>query len=219
MEKTPGKLLGITGGIGAGKSTVLACLKERYGAYVIQADEVARSLQQPGGPCYDRITEAFGSCILQPDGMISRNTLASIVFSDPRRLRILNQIVHPAVRQWILDETTRQRQKGTLLTVIEAALLLEERYDQICDEVWYIRAAPPVRIQRLMESRGYTREKAKQIMENQLSDEQYKSRCRRTIDNSGGFLTDTLKQIDEAMAAFGIPLSARTAPDAEKPAP
>ncbi len=198
------KILGITGGIGAGKSTVLACMKERYNACVIQADQVAYDLQQPGGICYDRITEEFGPGILTCGGTIDRGVLASIVFAEPEKLKLLNQIVHPAVKQWILGETARQREKGTLLTVIEAALLLEDHYDRICDEIWYIHADKQVRVLRLMESRGYSREKALQIMENQLPDDQYRCRCRRTIDNSGDFSADTQKQIDEAMAGLGI---------------
>lgn len=198
------KILGITGGIGAGKSTVLACLKEQYNACVIQADQVARDLQQPGGRCYERILEEFGTGILAEDGTIDRGVLASVVFSDADRLRLLNQIVHPAVKQQITEEIERQRKKGTLLTVIEAALLLEERYDLICDEIWYIYADADVRVRRLMESRDYTREKALQIMASQLPDGQYRSRCARTIDNSGDFSADTRRQISEAMEAFGV---------------
>ncbi len=198
------KILGITGGIGAGKSTVLACMKERYNACVIQADQVAYDLQQPGACCYDRIVEEFGAEILAGNGTIDRKTLASIVFADPAKLNLLNKIVHPAVKQWILKETDRQQKKGTLLTMIEAALLLEDHYDLLCDEIWYIHADKQTRVQRLMESRGYSREKALQIMENQLPDDQYRSRCRRTIDNSGDFSADTQKQIDEAMAGLGI---------------
>lgn len=198
------KILGITGGIGAGKSTVLACMKERYNACVIQADQVAYSLQQPGGSCCSRIIEEFGPGILAGDGTIDRSILASIVFSDQKKLELLNRIVHPAVKQWILDETVRLQKNGALLTVIEAALLLEDHYDLICDEIWYIYADIPVRVKRLMESRGYSREKALQIMKNQLPDDQYRSRCSRTIDNSGDFAADTQKQIDRAMEDFGI---------------
>ncbi len=199
------KILGITGGIGAGKSTVLACIEERFHACVIQADRVAYDLQQPGGACYERITKEFGPGILSGDKTIDRAALARVVFADSARLQTLNQIVHPAVKQWILKETARRRESGTRLTVIEAALLLEDHYDLICDEIWYIRADEQVRVQRLMDSRGYTREKALQVMKNQLSDAQYRERCRRIIDNSGDF-AQTQRQIDEAMRSFGVEL-------------
>ena len=162
------KVLGITGGIGAGKSTVLDFLEKKYKARVIQADKVAFDLQQPGCECYDRIVTRFGADILREDRTIDRAKLGALVFSDAAKLADLNEIVHPSVKEWIQNEISFEKQQGCVpFLVIEAALLLEDRYDLICDEIWYIYASERVRTERLMKNRGYTEEKARQIMQSQ----------------------------------------------------
>ena len=98
------KVLGITGGVGAGKSTVLMYLKEHYGARVIQADQVGHLLQQPHESCYRRIVELFGTTVLNADGTISRPKLGAIVYTDPQKMARLNAIMHPSIRRWIKSE-------------------------------------------------------------------------------------------------------------------
>lgn len=93
------KVLGITGGVGAGKSTVLMYLKEHYGARVIQADQVGHLLQQPHESCYRRIVELFGTTVLNADGTISRPKLGAIVYTDPQKMARLNAIMHPSIRR------------------------------------------------------------------------------------------------------------------------
>lgn len=199
------KVLGITGGVGAGKSTVLACLSERYRARVIQADQAAHILEQPGQECYHRIVETFGKEILGADGAIDRRLLGSIVFSDKKSLERLNHIVHPAVREYIIQEIQQERLTGTSpFVALEAALLIEERYDEICDEIWYVRAGEEIRQKRLMASRGYTAEKAREIMQNQLSDALFLEHCQFVVDNSGDFIEDTYGQIDRGLVEHGF---------------
>ncbi|MCD8023621.1 MAG: dephospho-CoA kinase [Lachnospiraceae bacterium] len=200
MEKSERKIyvLGITGGVGAGKSTVLSYLKDQYGAYILEADKVGHIVQQPGQACWKRIVDTFGRDILNEDQTIDRGRLGAIVYADREKLEILNAIVHPAVRLYIEDEIRRLRDSAAFL-VIEAALLLEAHYDEICDEVWYIYADEQTRTERLIRSRGYTEERARQIMGNQLRDEEFRRRCSVVIDNSGDCVSAACRQIDDAM--------------------
>lgn len=200
------KVLGITGGVGAGKSTVLSYMERQYGVRVIQADRVAYDLQQPGQKCYEEIVDFFGTEILQKeDGTIDRGLLAKRVFGDEKQLARLNQIVHPAVKSWIRTEIEKEKERGTIpFLVIEAALLLEDHYDEICDEIWYIYTDPGVRARRLAESRGYTEEKTQQIMKNQLSDEEYRKNCEFVIDNSDDFVENTYDKINRGLIEHGF---------------
>ena len=194
------KVLGITGGVGAGKSTVLAYLSERYQARVIQADWAAHVLEQPGQECYRRIVDAFGKEILGTDGAIDRRLLGSIVFSGRESLEKLNGIVHPAVREYIIQEIRKERLAGMApFMVIEAALLIEEHYDEICDELWYIYTREEIRQQRLADSRGYSPEKVRQIFASQSGEEVYRAACRVVIDNNGT-VEEAFAQIDRAIS-------------------
>lgn len=192
------KVIGLTGGVGSGKSRVLSYLEERHKAFVCQADHVAWELQYPGTECYKKIVEHFGRNVLEEDGTLNRKQLGAIVFSDTDELMQLNDIMHPAVKEQIKDVLAKERQAGTGLFVLEAALLIEEGYGKICDELWYIYADEQTRILRLKESRGYSDEKIRDMMASQLSKEAYEEGCDRIIDNSGSF-EDTARQIDKAL--------------------
>ncbi len=186
-------ILGITGGVGCGKSTVLDILQKEYGAYVIQADIVAHELMEPGQTSYKAIVEHFGQEILAEDGHIDRKALGAIVFADEEKLALLNSLTHPAVKMEIRRRITESQ---NIFIVIEAALLLEDHYDEICDEIWYVYADREVRFQRLAASRGYSREKSRSMMDNQMSDEELRCRCQAVIDNSG-----TLEETRKALEA------------------
>lgn len=177
-------IIGITGGIGAGKSTVLQYMKEHYPVYTIVADDVARQLQSPGGTIYHQMIEAFGEDILNDDGTLNRQRVASLVFSNEEKRKQLNAMVHPAVRQEIERQIEKHRGSYEHI-VVEAALLIEEKYDDICDEFWYIDAKKEIRIKRLMDSRGYEKDQCERIMAGQLSREEFQRACSVTIDNSG----------------------------------
>lgn len=199
------KVLGITGGVGAGKSTVLGYLADHYGARVIEADRVAHLLQQPGGDCYDAIVNCFGREILFPDGRINREILGKIVYADQKQLKVLNRIVHPAVKTYIIEIIAQERKKGAVpFVTIEAALLLEDGYDQICDEIWYIYADEATRTKRLQSSRGYSPEKIRSVMANQRDEEGYRSGCKLVIDNSSDFVENTYEQIDKGLREHGF---------------
>ena len=193
------KVIGITGGVGAGKSEILKYLKEKYGAVVIEADKVGHLLMEPGGACYYSIVEKFGSSILNGDQTINRGKLGKIVFADEGLLAELNKIIHPRVKSHIVSEIAKERAyHRTKYFVVEAALLIEDHYDVICDEMWYIHTDASVRAERLKETRGYDDEKITSICANQKSPEEFRSAWQVVIDNSGD-LTGTQKQIDEQL--------------------
>lgn len=192
------KIIGVTGGVGAGKSAVLAYLQEEYGAYVVLADQVANLLKEPGQSCYQPIVDLLGIAVLQEDGFINRKAMGQMIFSDAALLKEVNAIIHPAVKQYILEQIEKKRFEKTEIFVIEAALLLEDNYDAICDEVWYIYTSEAVRRTRLKESRGYSDDYITGIMKKQLSEEVFRARCDVIIDNSNT-VEETQKQIDIRM--------------------
>ena len=183
------KIIGITGGVGSGKSKVLQLLADEYQAVTKQLDEVAYDLQQPGTSCFRKIVEAFGETVLTDQGELDRKKLGQIVFADPIQRNKIEQIVHPAVREWILQDIEKQKKMGVSLYVIEAALLIEANYSEICSEMWYINTDEHIRRERLKQTRQYSDEKVTQIMTAQLSREQYAKAVSVVIDNSGDFTT------------------------------
>lgn len=189
------KVIGITGGVGAGKSAVLSYLEEAYDARVILADWVANKIKEPGECCYDAIVNLLGDSILMEDGFINRKRMGQMIFSDPELLRKTNEIIHPAVKTYIIHEMNKAKEEGVSIFVIEAALLLEDNYRAICDELWYIYTREEVRRERLKANRKYSDEYISSIMEKQLSDEVFRRECDFVIDNSDS-IEYTKTQID-----------------------
>ena len=189
------KVIGITGGVGSGKSRVLEYLKDAYGAVVCQMDETARELQRKGTRCFDRIVEAFGAEILDDKGELDRAALGGIVFADEEKLAQLNGIVHPEVIRKVEQDIRSKAEEGRKLYVVEAALLPDVG-KELCDELWYIYADENVRRERLKASRGYTDDKISQMIASQPEEERFRSSCSVVIDNSGDF-EDTKKQIGD----------------------
>lgn len=196
------KIIGITGGVGSGKSRVLSFLEEKYNAVVCQADQVAWKLQEPGEKCYQEMVAHFGASILNDDLTINRKALGQIVFGNEEQLLVLNAIMHPAVKSEIQNYILQEEKAGTRLFVLEAALLIEEHYDAICDELWYIYADEQIRRRRLKESRQYSDEKIDAIMASQLSEEVFRKACQKVIENSGTF-EETCAQVDDAIEQLG----------------
>ena len=186
--------------MGAGKSAVLDYLATKPGVRVMLADEIAHELMEPGTDCYEQIRKTFpNEDIYKEDGHFDRMKLAKVIFSDEKKRVQMNEIVHPAVKRYVIAEADRGRQEGKpVLLVLEAALLIEEHYDEICDELWYIYTREDVREARLMESRGYSREKVQQIFASQLKEAEYRRHCSIVIDNNAG-LAEMQHQIDEAV--------------------
>ena len=192
------KIIGVTGGVGAGKSTVLDYLKKTYHARLILADLVGHEVMEPGLSAYDAIIETFGREILSEDQTIDRKKLGDIVFHKEEMRQKLNCIVHPAVKQEILRRIEQAKLENVSYTVVEAALFLEENYDAFCDETWYIYTDEKIRRQRLKESRGYSDERIDQIFRSQKTHEEFQKRCLFMIDNNGSE-EETFRQIDRRM--------------------
>ncbi|MCM1538865.1 MAG: dephospho-CoA kinase [bacterium] len=179
------KIIGITGGVGAGKSMLLSYIERHYPCRVVYADVTAKQLQEKGGACYTQLVRLLGSEVLSEDGRIDKTKMAQKIFADDTLLAAVNAIVHPAVKQTILAEIQKERTAGQVgYFFIEAALLIEEHYDEICDELWYIYADEDARVKRLADARGYAEEKTEAIMKNQLAEEAFRRHCRVVIDNS-----------------------------------
>ncbi len=192
------RTIGVTGGVGSGKSVVLDYLRDRYGARLIVADDVARQLEEPGAPCYNELLELLGREVLGSDGYFDNKKFAAAIFSDEKKLAAVNAIVHPEVRKYILSEMEKEEKRGCRYFVVEAALLIEEHYDEVLDELWYIFVPENIRRERLKSSRGYSDEKIDSIFEAQLSEREFREHCIYVIDN-GSSLTETYRQIDELM--------------------
>lgn len=191
------KVLGITGGVGSGKSEVLNYLREAYGAVVCQMDETAKRLQEKGTGCFRKIAEAFGPEIIGADGELDRKKLGARVFSDPEQLRLLDSIVHPEVLRSVSADIRKHTEEGTPLYVVEAALLPDVG-GELCDEIWYIYASEEVRRERLKASRHYSDEKITDMIASQPSEETFRRACTAVIDNSGPF-ENTERQIGERL--------------------
>ncbi len=180
------QVIGITGGVGAGKSAILEYLQENYKVKNLEADRIAEMLMEPGTECYELLLKFLPVEIYNEDETINRQALAKKLFDSPQLRQEVNKVVHPAVKQYICDRIEEQRQMRILdFVIIEAALLIEDHYDKICDEIWYIHAEEEIRRQRLLESRNYSPSKIERIFESQMTEEEYRDHCQVVIDNNG----------------------------------
>lgn len=199
------KLIGITGGVGAGKTMVLGLLKELCRCRVLLADEVGNEVKLPGQPCYERLVQLLGRQVLAEDGTIDKKKMAGLIFSDPALLDRVNGIIHPEVKRYILEQVEEERRKGEAdYFFLEAALLIECGYGELLDELWYIHADAAVRMERLKKSRGYSEEKIRQIFESQLSEEEFRRHCSVVIENNGD-LEKTRLQLQAALERLEKP--------------
>lgn len=181
-------VIGVTGGVGCGKSSVVNYVEKKYGASIYKADDIGREIMNIGEDAYNDIVATFGDEILLEDKNINREKLASIVFNNEPLLKKLNSIIHPAVEENIINSIYNAYVwEGQKLFLIEAALLIEAGYKDICNELWYVYADEQTRIERLLNSRGYTKEKCISIMNNQLSDQEFRANCNYVLDNTKDF--------------------------------
>ncbi len=180
------KVIGITGGVGSGKSLILNYIKEHYNCEIIMADDLAKDLCKKGELCYKPLVKLLGADVLDKDGQINKSVMAQKIFSDDSLRTGVNNIIHPGVKKYILKRIAYLRRKKTKdFLFIEAALLIEDGYKDIVDELWYIYTDEAVRRNRLKESRGYSDEKIDSIMASQLSEEEFRLNSDFEIDNSG----------------------------------
>lgn len=192
-------VIGITGGVGCGKSRVLAYLEEQHHMRVIQADLVSHELITSEGKCFRPIVDLLGDTILGADGEIDKKKMAAAIFSDASLREKVNGIIHPQVKEEIRHRVLKAREEGFSYTVVEAALLPEAHYEEFIDTYWYIHASEEVRRERLKTSRGYTDEKIDSIIRSQKSEQEFRECCDVTIENDGAF-AETAKQIEEILS-------------------
>lgn len=177
--------IGLTGGVGAGKSRVLAWLEKEWGAGVIRTDEVARGLMEPGEEGYVRVVKALGTSFLNQEGVIHRPALAQLIFRDHQARETVNAITHPLVWEKVKQELALARKEGRYSVMVVESALFDESALSFLEEIWYVYASKEVRIQRLMENRGYSREKCLSILASQRSEQEFRALSSLVIDNTG----------------------------------
>ena len=187
--------IGVTGGVGSGKSAILSYLDEKYNCRILMSDNAAKDLEQPGGVLYEPLVKLLSESdpsdgqrgeLLLPGGEINKQEMAARIFGDPELLKKINELVHPAVNQYILGEIDRERNAAEHeFFVLESALLIENGYDKILDSMWYIYCEESVRSERL-----------------RLSEDVFRSHCDTVIDNTGEFMAEqgAARQVDAAIS-------------------
>ena len=222
--------IGVTGGVGSGKSEILHYLEKKYNCRLLLSDDAAKELELKGGALYEPLIsllagsgpdngkspddlssrdrgsgeQPYGALLLE-NGEINKAEMARRIFADEKLLKKVNELVHPAVNRYILDEIERERRSGAReFFILESALLVENGYDRIVDSMWYIYCDREVRRERLRSTRGYSDEKISRIMGNQVSEEEYRRACDIVIDNTGDLTAEdgALAQVDAAIAVL-----------------
>lgn len=183
-------IIGVMGGVGSGKSTVLNYLENNYEANIIEADKVAKEVMLPGNDVYNEIVKTFPEVIA--DNKIDSKKLAEIVFNDKEQLEKLNSITHPEA---VKEIVSRIKSSKNRIIVVESAILLGSGVEQYCDELWFVFCNRDTRIKRLMQTRGYSKEKCISVIESQPADEEYNKVADEFIDNSYSE-ENTREQID-----------------------
>lgn len=177
-------VIGLTGGVGSGKTEAAHMLARIADAEILLADKLGHLAMEKDTKGYQQIVQCFGTSILEEQGNICRERLANIVFGKKEELEKLNGIVHPIVKEYLQTYIAdRKEQRGYI--ILESAIMFETACDALCDEIWYISVPVDIRKERLQQSRGYSKQKSESIMQQQLQEEEYKSRCHRTIENDG----------------------------------
>jgi dephospho-CoA kinase len=204
-------LVGLTGGIGSGKSTVSSMLRN-FGAVVIDADAIVHELQQPGQPLLAELADAFGAEILDAEGRLDRASLASRAFADATTLERLNKIVHPAVGKEMAARLEAQRETDTVV-VLDIPLLVENPREGLCGTL-VVDIPTDLAVERLVEFRSMKRDDAEARIAKQASREARRAIADRVIDNSGDLASLELQVADAWEWMTSLPAAA---PDAGKP--
>lgn len=179
------KVIGITGGIGSGKSQVAKILIDSHGAYFLNTDRIAKEQMEVGGVSYAGVVDYFGSSILTKDGSIDRKKLSEIVFQDKEKLTQLNDLTHPRVLEAVRKELVSLRKTGEVpYVIIETALMIEAGFDFLCDEVWYVYTPEVIRRERLRKERNYSDQKIDSIFDSQSKEDDFRKRFTKVIENT-----------------------------------
>lgn len=187
------KIIGLTGGIASGKSTVSKVLKD-LGATIIDMDLIAREIVKPGLPAWQEIVQFFGNEILRQDGEINRPALAAQVFGNEAARRRLNEITHPRLIKETQKRLEEIRHRENAVAVIDAPLLIEAGMTDLVDEVWLVAIPQELQVLRLMERDGISQAEAKKRIDSQMPLEEKKKFAHYIIDTKGS-MQDTVKQV------------------------
>ena len=178
------KIVGLTGGISSGKSTVSSYLKQLK-IPVIDADEVARKVVEPNSQGAKEIRKAFGSDVFEEDGSLNRQKLGELVFSNTENRQKLDELLQPLIKIMILEEIEEYRQKGEKMIVLDLPLLFEKQYEELCGEIIVVYVPKKLQIERLMKRNQYTKQEALSRIDSQLSIEEKRKRATVLFDNQG----------------------------------
>ncbi len=199
------RFIGITGGIGAGKSVVMDYLKNHTCSEVVLADDLAKELMSPGHDLNQKLQkvlskESFANPVFEEDGTIRKEAFAAYVLSDDRLRESVNALVHPAVKEEVLRRVKAHREKKDVdYFFLEAALLIEDGYKALCDELWYIYVTEENRRKRLKENRGYDDSRIDEAFRMQLEEYEFLDACCVTIDNNGT-KEETYEQLERVLS-------------------
>lgn len=191
-------LVGLTGNIASGKSTVAQLLSE-HGATIIDADVLARRAVEKGSSVYDAIVKRWGTSILAPDGNLDRVALRRVVFSDSTELEALNDLVHPEVERLRKARVADAKSRGDKLVVCDIPLLFEKKMVDRFDKIVLVDAARPLRLERLVKERGLRETEAMDMIAAQMPAELKRARADYVIDN-GGTLSELTRKVDDLWA-------------------
>lgn len=198
------KVIGVTGGVGAGKSTVLHMLKELCRCEIIMADDVAKELMNYGQILCDTALRLFGTKAYDENKELDRAYIASKIYADETLKTQWTDVVHPAVNRHIHDKISEAGISGKYdFVFIEAALLIENGYDSICDELWYVYASEDVRRDRLKKSRGYSDARISGIFDSQMKEEEFRKHCDFIID-TGISMENTYNTVKNKLEEYHI---------------
>lgn len=190
-------IIGLTGSIATGKSTVSRMLKQK-GYPIVDADEISRLVVEPGSPVLTSIAETFGSDILLPDGSLNRGKLGSLIFNDEEKRKKLNGIIHPAVRKEMLRQKEEWLEKGSNTIIMDIPLLFESKLQSYVDKIIVVSATPAIQRERLIARNGYSQDEAEARINSQLSILEKEKGADAVIDNNGS-LEETENQLDELL--------------------
>lgn len=202
-------IIGLTGGIASGKSTVSEMLRQ-LGAPIIDADAVAREVVAPGQPAWRDIVAHFGTTVVRTDQTLDRRRLGEVVFKDTQARRVLEQFTHPRIQEIITERLRELQMEGCPVVVLDMPLLIETGWHHKVDQVWLVYVEPAVQLARLMARNGLPRTEAAARIAAQMPLSVKKSYAHIVIDN-GRDLAATRRQVEQAWAQLGLRTAEKTA--------
>lgn len=196
------RVIGLTGGVGSGKTVAANILQELLSAELLITDNLGHIAMKKGSAGYVQILDTFGEAVKDASGEINREQMAKIVFSDETKLQKLNAIIHPIVTAYVEEYIAKRKEKKGVI-ILESAILFESGCDHLCEEIWYLFVPEETRKARLKAGRGYSEDKSDAIMKKQMDVDSYRKKCQREIVNSGD-VTMLRQGLQEAINACGM---------------